>query len=261
MSSKEIEALRKKGVTTATAQKWGADQFAQPAAGEAFAIFPERPPMTGSSAYNYHFATVVMATGNDRVTFENAGAKQNEKTANWSFRTYGTKEGQSFHEQWSRKFHGVTTTLVMRNLPQTPANIGESVAKPTADLIALYDSSPANAQFYLKRELDKRNVTGTIQVVKKDDFVGDDEPFLKFPVGSSSVETAHPHIKEGAAGTVSIPASQLLPVANPLNVKVMEWDLLSFNDLIGTVAWPAPYTSVTTTVSDGSATYMVSLSL
>lgn len=259
MTPKEVERLRKIAAATDTS-KMGADEHALPAAGEAFAIFPERPPATGSGKFNYHFATVVMVTGTDRVTFENAGGDRAEKTPSWSFRTYGTKEGQSFHEQWSRVFHGATTTLVIRNLPQTPTDIGTSVAKPTAALIALHDAAPPESRFYLKRELDTRPVSGTIQVVKQDDYVGADEPFLQFGAGSTFVSTAHPHIKEGASGTVTMTAGRLLPASNPMTVRVMEYDLLR-DDRIGTITWPSPYGKVTTTVTDGGAKYVVTLSL
>jgi hypothetical protein len=262
MTEKEIDALRKTGPSPETAKQWGADQYALPAAGEAYAIFPERPPTRGSNRYDYHFATVVMVTGNDRITFENAGGNRDEKTVDWSFRTYGTKEGQSFYEQWSPKFHRTSTTVVVvGNLPKTPTDIGAMVAQPTAALIALYATAPPESQFYLKRELDQRFVSATIKVVKKDDWVGDDEPYLKFAVGSSTVATPHPHIKEGASGTVAIAASQLLPVSNPLTVQVMEYDLLSRDDKIGTIAWPSPYESLTTTLTSGKVQYVVTLSL
>lgn len=87
----------------------GLNQYAEPKAGEAYAVTGDEK--SGKDVWNYHWAGVLMVSGDDRVTLENFaatrdfGVKLLEENAKWAFQMYGPAEkpGQTFHEQHEKR--------------------------------------------------------------------------------------------------------------------------------------------------------------
>ena len=220
LSKEEKAELRKRAVASSKAKELGIDQFAEPRVGEAFAVFPAQK---GVGPYRFHFATVIMVSGPDRVTFENEGGKPGEKSEKWQIMMYGPAEkGQTFHDD-HRAYGPDRHTLVIRNLPSPPPYAPDIPTKSTAELITLYGKGTGDDRYYLKQELDKRIVTGTVQVIEQEDWTGDDEVFLRFSVGSSSAETGAVRIPKGASRTLTISAGRLVPADDPITVTAYEY--------------------------------------
>ena len=265
LSMLEKANLRKEYVEASNAKELGIDEHAKPAVGEAFAIFPANKP--AGSGYKFHFATVIMAPGSDRITLENAGTERDQRNDKWDIETYGTEgKGESFQESWARTFRshggegGYPHTLVIRNAPRAPEDIGTTAEKPTAAVMDLYrKSTNPDEKHYLKQVLDGRVVLGDITIEKQDDLTGDDNVYLEF--ASSGHRSTYASIPEGKSGRVSMWVGMLLPPTDPLIVHVYERDWLSRNDLIGTISWPAPYLPKTETIAGSDARYVVTLRL
>jgi hypothetical protein len=244
------------------AKELGIDEYAAPAIGEAYTIV--RSGATGPGEYPYHWAAVIMIAGENRVTFENAAESSayDQKNTKWYIETYGpASKAQSYHEEWKTAFGTDPHTLTARTQPPPPSYVADIPGKSTADLVALYATGTPDERSYLKEELDKRSITGTVLVKKQEDWTGSDEPFLEFSVGGGTKATKPRRIREGTSGTFTMTIGLLLPLDNPLTVSVYEHDLLDPNDLIGTISWPAPYTSLTTSVTGDGANYIVTLTL
>ncbi|NJK31933.1 MAG: DUF4157 domain-containing protein [Deltaproteobacteria bacterium] len=95
------------------AEAAGLDRHALPRLGEAYAILSAGQPIEDKLTWNYHFAGVIMTSGNDRMTLENYQA-QVDLGDNWKLQMYGTREGQSFHEQHAAtEGHGTTPTTAV----------------------------------------------------------------------------------------------------------------------------------------------------
>lgn len=91
-------------VTRGIDRQIGINRYAQPALGEAYVIvndpLDEVPVDPDHLPYNYHWAAVILKSGGDAVTLENAS---NQYYDDWSYMMYGppTKDRQTFHEQKS----------------------------------------------------------------------------------------------------------------------------------------------------------------
>jgi hypothetical protein len=99
----------------------GINKFATPKAGEGFTMSSGgadiAPP--GSFTWNFHWAGVVMDSGDDRVTLENYNyidpASNPLQNAEWTYQMYGPagKTGQTFYEQHkASKQHGDEPTAL-----------------------------------------------------------------------------------------------------------------------------------------------------
>jgi hypothetical protein len=78
------------------------NRYATPEPGEAWAMSSGGTPFAGVSTWNFHWAAVVMASADDRVTLENYSVNRPmEQNTNWKFQMYGpqSKSGQTFHDQ------------------------------------------------------------------------------------------------------------------------------------------------------------------
>ena len=71
MSSTEREAARGIVLSDDRAKEIGVDDYANPGVGDAYVSVSAPPPIMGG--YKFHFATVIMDPGQDRVTLENEG--------------------------------------------------------------------------------------------------------------------------------------------------------------------------------------------
>jgi len=83
--------------------------------GEALAILSTSPRDFGSHKWNFHFAAVIAKDGPDIVSMENETNSAEDRAANWAFKMYGTKKGQSFHEQHA---HGAEKPLTVPVSPK-----------------------------------------------------------------------------------------------------------------------------------------------
>lgn len=83
--------------------------------GEALAILSTSPRNPGSHKWNFHFAAVIAKDGPDIVSMENETNSAEDRAANWAFKMYGTKQGQSFHEQHA---HGAEKPLTVPVAPK-----------------------------------------------------------------------------------------------------------------------------------------------
>jgi hypothetical protein len=262
LDRKEREKLKHAVITDERARELGIDRHAVPEVGEAFASYSGRPRI---GDYNFHYAAVIMAAGPDRITLENAGGDQGQMSKNWKMQTYGpaNKEGQTFHDQWAGKLGPDSHTLRVRTQPMAPGDIDLSVT-PTRELLARYRKSvDPDEQAHLKQELQKRSVYAWVEVHKSEDLTGDDEVYLWFGTAAGMGQaTRAVAIPEGASHVFTMPLSSLWPLADPLHVNVMEWDVGSPDDLIGSVPWRSPYGPVSTIpLSAGRASYTLTLSL
>jgi hypothetical protein len=85
----EKAKLKKSPIAEETAKRLGIDTAAEPGVGEAFSIFRASPAPMGQ--YDFHYATVIMTTGEDRITLENAGGDQRQRDKNWKIRPTGPR--------------------------------------------------------------------------------------------------------------------------------------------------------------------------
>ncbi len=100
-------------------EKYGTNKFAAPKVGQGVTIsteydMPGFGGNPGKSTWNFHFATAVLASGDDYVSLENIARRAD--TA-WFFWMYGPlKKAQTFHEfQGAMKEHGTRfTTMVVQ---------------------------------------------------------------------------------------------------------------------------------------------------
>jgi hypothetical protein len=80
------------------------DEFASYDVGDALVISTgghDRSYEGRFNGWNYHWSTVIMSSGSDYMTLENfrdGDFEPGTRTPNWLFQMYGSKKGQSFHE-------------------------------------------------------------------------------------------------------------------------------------------------------------------
>jgi hypothetical protein len=80
----------------------GINRYARAATGGGYVI--ATGPIKRGPDWNFHWAGVLMTSGNDQVTLENYSGQAKTK---WGFAMYGTALGQSFHEEhFGTKKHG-----------------------------------------------------------------------------------------------------------------------------------------------------------
>jgi hypothetical protein len=57
--------------------------------------------------FDFHYATVIMVAGSDRITLENSGGDKGARDQKWKIETYGpASKNQSFHEEWAKTGRG-----------------------------------------------------------------------------------------------------------------------------------------------------------
>ncbi len=128
LSQEEVDKYARRGLLIGRDKELGVDRFADAQPGEAFVSVARDGADLGES--HFHFATVVMATGPDRVTLENTGGDPGQTSTRWSIKMYGVptpdnnRWGQTFHE--SSPLAGGThlRTFVARFMPPPPSDLG-----------------------------------------------------------------------------------------------------------------------------------------
>jgi hypothetical protein len=240
LSPEEKQKLKQSPIAWATAEELGIDIGAEPGVGEAFSIHRATP--AGPGQFDFHYAAVIMVAGQDRVTLENLNGTKHERNAEWSMETYGpASKQQTFHEEWLKKFPGGHTVTNREGQLRMPANASSFSGMTTPELITLNRSSMDSEEAAaLEQVLKKRHILVDVTVDATEDYFLGDEVFVRIRSGGRSDETKYIRMKAGASSVFGpISLANLWPLVDPLNVEVIEWDLLG-DDLIGTLVWPIP---------------------
>ena len=262
LTAEEKDKVRKSPITVERLQQMGIDQYAEPGVGEAFAVFPSDKAPTDE--FHFHYAAVIIVTGSDRVTLENAGGDPGEITKNWFMQMYGPESKHQTFQEEERAILGqdVHTLRVSTWAPQ-PADIGSFASMPTRELIRrLQNSTNASEQTYLKTELDHRNIMAWVEVQKKMSWVGDDDVYVWVGGDTLGRSTGSVSVEEGQSNVFRMPMMNVWPVSDPLVIAVHQWSLLRGDHLIGSVTWPAPYLPQhTAELTSGGAKYTLQVAM
>jgi hypothetical protein len=263
MTGPERESVRGMTISDDRAKEIGIDAYANAGMGDAFVSVAAPPP--GQGGYKFHFAAVIMAPGEDRVTLENEGTEPGTRNTKWKIETYGPKtKRQTFHELHTAITSG-GHTFVVRTGPPPPGDSAAIMKMSTPDLFKRHmASSSRDEKLYIEQEMRKRNIILDVNVDHTDD---DDEDDVYANVASSTFIQFHTgthKVKSGGRTQFQVPVNKVWPMTNELTVRVFDWDALSADDLIGIVHWQLPYTPVTDQLLTGeskTARYRVSLQI
>ena len=130
------------------------------------------PPKIGE--YFFHYAAVIMVSGPDRVTLENAGGARGEMTKSWKMQTYGPAgKRQTFQDAWGGYLGGFTHTLRIRTQPMPPGDVEKFPAMFTGQLLERYrKSTDTGERFYLKNETRQAKTLCSCRGNPEEDLVG-----------------------------------------------------------------------------------------
>ena len=259
MKRPEREAARAMAVSDDRAKEIGIDIYAKPGVGDAYTAVTAPAPMPNQ--YRFHFAAVIMAPGDDRVTLENEGENPGVRNEKWKIETYSvTEKRKTFHEEHpslTRPGH----TFVVRTGPPPPADAAKIIRMTTPDLVTRFlTSTSRDDKLYIEKELLKRSINVVVAVEKTDD---DDHDEVYAEVSNSSKKAASGTItlKPNDKGVLKVPLQKVWPLERELLVKVFDWDLTG-DDLIGEVKWQQPYADTKeATIAARTARYRVALDI
>ncbi|HBL28453.1 MAG TPA: hypothetical protein DD490_16595 [Acidobacteria bacterium] len=266
LDKKDKEALRKTPLGEERAKELGLDLGVVPEVGEAYAVRSGKNPVPGE--YFFHYATVIMAAGPDRVTFENAGGDKGSKTTAWRMETYGTvSKEQTFHDRWASKLGDNSHTIRVRTQPPPPGDADKFSAMPTRQLLDRHvKSTDESERFYLKEELEKRRLYAFVEAVQTKSWIADDQVYLLFGAGGGMVfSTGAKTFANGSSQIYEMPLSRLLPAltaggSSSIQVQAFQMNLVLSDDFLGSIDWPAPYWPKSGVgLNNGGAQYTVSL--
>lgn len=224
----------------------GINRYAAPNVGESY--MSVRNDALTSAGFNFHWGGVVMASGGDRVTFENffrAGLDYDSQNNLWYFDMYGppSKAGQTWHDRWAegpgREGIGVgapgmeTMTIPTRTsadpspwTPGTPAlSTGELITRRAA-------ATQEGEEMAIDAEMRTRWIKVTVDIVSAQE--NPDNVYVRAEHGGRSRTTGDLSMSTGDRNTFWIPLSSLMPVTDYINVKVYEWDVW-FDDVISNI--------------------------
>ena len=264
LSQKEVDEYAKRSLLIGRDKELGVDRFADAQPGEAFVSVAQTPPPDGR--FYYHFATVIMATGPDRVTLENSGGDAGQKSTRWSIQMYGVpspdndRRRQTFHEAGHLAGGTPKRTVVARFMPPPPSDLATYPSLPTRDLLSRYEGSTDDSEkFYLKRELGTRRIEATVKVIETEDIIGHDDVFVVFQ-GALTTRTETQSLNDGESGTFTASLDGVLSSGGSITASFYDWDVEG-HDFIGSASLAYPYASSTPVVSGDGATYNVTLSI
>lgn len=262
LSGPEREKIRGTAISDDRAREIGIDAYAKPGVGDAFVSVAAPPP--GPGGYKFHFAAVIMAPGDDRVTLENEGTDPGVRNDKWKIDTYGLiRPRETFHEE-HRAITSGGHTFVVRTGPPPPADSAQILKMSTPELFKSHmASSSRDEKLYIEQEIRKRSVIINVKVDQTDDDDGTDEVYAL--VSSSTFvrpRTKTEDVKAGGSTRLLMPVNLLWPMTNELVIDILDSDLLSRDDLIGTIRWKLPYAPTgETLLSAGTAKYRVTLEI
>ncbi|MEX2500633.1 MAG: hypothetical protein WD397_17340 [Wenzhouxiangellaceae bacterium] len=251
-------------LTPSSAAGLGMDNEAKPEVGEAYSIRDTRYSQSKKGVY--HWAAVIMVAGPDRVTFEHTSESEdyNAKVTNWEMQTYGTGS-QSFHNEYKAGFgHDNARTVRARTPGADSAELAElqtqAHALSTRQLIRRHQvTTDATEKRVFAAELQGRSARVGVHVMETEDWTGSDDVYVTLSNGSAMVATDTRPIADGDSAVFHVNLGSLAPKMGNFTVNIFDWDA-DGDDLIGSIAWPAPYSTLITTVNSGGH-YQVQLSL
>lgn len=222
-------------------KKHGINKYAAPNIGEAFTR--RRDDSIGDEKFNFHWGGVIMVAGDDRVTFENYAKDKNydRKDADWYFRQYGTKSGQTFHEQWRNGVggpRGAGTTLTAATSADPTPFMEATKQLTTAAVIARYPLATGGEKLALEAEMRQRWLKVTVKI--KESQEDEDEVYVVAEHNGTSYESKVKDSTTGDIATFWIPLDRFAPVTGAILVKVYEEDDVA-DDLISIIDFTAPY--------------------
>jgi hypothetical protein len=245
----DVATARAKYLTLTTKErddfdkKHGLNKYAAPGVGESYAA--RRDDAFGLYGFNYHWAGVIMVAEPDRVTFQNyakLGTTYGSKDDKFFFATYGspTKPGQTFHEQWAQSGKvgapaGNTMTVATRNSPDPSPWTKAAATMRTGELIKKYAAATEQGEkMALESEMRNRWIKVTVFVKKAQE--DPDDVYVLAEHGGRSYKTGELKMKTGAKNTFWVPMSALAPVVDIVHIKVYDWDALSPDDVMSSLA-------------------------
>ena len=260
MKRAEREAARGMAISDDRAKEIGIDHYANPGVGDAYTAVTAPAPLPNQ--YRFHFAAVIMSTGNDRVTLENEGESPGIRNEKWKIETYSVTDARkTFHAEHpslTRPGH----TFVVRTGPPPPADAAKIIRMGTPDLVTRYLASTSrDDQRYIEKELLKRTINVVVAVDKTEDDETDDV-YAVVSHSSKKAKTGKLALQATQKGVLKVPLQDLWPLEKQLEVSVFDWDLGSADDLIGTLTWPQPYAATNERpLAMGTARYRVALDI
>jgi len=113
----------------------------------------------------------------------------------------------------------------------------------------------------LERELKRRNVVVSVNVIVTEDITGPDDVYVKLS-GPLVHQTAARRLNDGDSHNFLVPLSALgtMPLTDPVQVEVFDEDLFDADDLLVSMTWPRPYETTRNSGSRDGADYQVSVS-
>jgi hypothetical protein len=260
MSAKERENVRATAIDDKRAKEIGVDVYANPGVGDAYTAVTAPPPLPNQ--YRFHFAAVIMAPGNDRVTLENEGESPGVRNEKWKIDTYSVVEPRkTFHQE-----HSALTnpghTFVVRTGPPPPQDSAKIIRMSTPDLILRFlASTDRDDKAYVQQELLKRSVNVVVAVDHTEDDETDDV-YALIQSDSKRGKTDRADASAGDKVVLKLPLREIWPVSKEIVVQVFDWDLTSADDLIGTIKWPSPFQATNEfPLAAGTARYRVALDI
>jgi hypothetical protein len=139
--------------------------------------------------------------------------------------------------------------------PAGPA--GPHAALSTSALISQIGSASAADRPALEAELRKRNMLVYVKVKSTEDWLGADEVYVKASAGGRSVTSSQVSLNDGQSHGYPLSLGPLVPIAGPIEIRVVDGDWPDGDDVIVHLAWGAPYSEGRNTRSYDGANYEV----
>jgi hypothetical protein len=248
-------------------KRMGIDQYASPWLGEAYAIAPAERE---GNQFPYHWAAVVFVAGSDRVVLEAAAGKHNQGDYDnlndgWMFQTYGTRnKKQTFQTAWEGKMGKYEHTVAMASSLALPSDIVSFGSTSGASLFERYDEAGRSHadQYYVKKELWRRDVVVAVTVVKASHSSKVDEVGLVFPPTPDMPLGPATHtqkISEGESREFTMPIVAIWPLGRPLTIWVwVDAQHIGSNE-VQAIKWDWPYETSKGRVEGQGAIYDLEL--
>ena len=245
-------------------RRHGLNAYAQPGVGEGYAA-------DRAGGYNYHFGTVVLVSGGDRITFENytrdSSGNFSIQTDRWFFAMYGppSEPAQTFHGVWG---DADTTTMVHRTSPDPSAHTENTADLSTPELIRRQESTTDKPEkMAINAELRNRSIRVYVKVHSTEDTFGEDEVYVRIynrKLSFLDEESGVVGLNDGSDHTFILSiddlVSEFASLANGISVQVYDEDSPDSDDLIVWVAFQPPFSITSNQGSYDGATYEVHIS-
>lgn len=212
-------------------KRLGLNKYAQAGVGDAFTTVRHRDAKID---WDYHWAGVLMATGQDRVTLENVteGKRMpiSRKNDEWFFNMYGpsvTGAG-SFHNENKGNLGGDSAiTLTARNV--TSKELMLIKAMTTLELIAKARTGNRRVRGLCLAELENRQVW---VFVRAGSGSAKDKVLVKLSNKSGAVKADTKPLFSGTGHTFKMPLAKLLPLQDDIRVQVFDVNHMRHDEVV-----------------------------